>query len=83
MPDLDHMDALMPAADAAAPDARDHEVHEDTMLTMHSTMAGLQDQMAATQKNATAMGHAFDASKNDDSFYLPPESSTTPTSIVA
>ena len=23
--------------------------------------------------NATAMGHAFDASKNDDSFYLPPE----------
>jgi RND superfamily putative drug exporter len=43
------------------------------MLTMHSTMAGLQDQMAATQKNATAMGQAFDASKNDDSFYLPPE----------
>ena len=29
--------------------------------------------MAASQKNATAMGQAFDASKNDDSFYLPPE----------
>ena len=27
----------------------------------------------AAQKNSTAMGKAFDASKNDDSFYLPPE----------
>ena len=25
------------------------------------------------QENSTAMGEAFDASKNDDSFYLPPE----------
>ncbi len=25
------------------------------------------------QENSTAMGQAFDASKNDDSFYLPPE----------
>ena len=24
-------------------------------------------------QNATAMGQAFDAAKNDDSFYLPPE----------
>jgi RND superfamily putative drug exporter len=29
--------------------------------------------MQAMQKNANAMGQAFDASKNDDSFYLPPE----------
>ena len=29
--------------------------------------------MDAMQQNATAMGQAFDASKNDDSFYLPPE----------
>ena len=29
--------------------------------------------MAAMQENSTAMGEAFDASKNDDSFYLPPE----------
>ena len=29
--------------------------------------------MAALQENSTAMGQAFDASKNDDSFYLPPE----------
>src|SRR3984893_12488020 len=29
--------------------------------------------MGAMQKNQTAMGQAFDASKNDDSFYLAPE----------
>jgi RND superfamily putative drug exporter len=29
--------------------------------------------MAAQQDNATAMGDAFDASRNDDTFYLPPE----------
>ncbi len=29
--------------------------------------------MQAMQENSTAMGQAFDASKNDDSFYLPPE----------
>ncbi len=33
----------------------------------------MQDQMDAVQNNANAMGKAFDASKNDDSFYLPPE----------
>ena len=29
--------------------------------------------MDANSENATAMGKAFDASKNDDSFYLPPD----------
>jgi RND superfamily putative drug exporter len=29
--------------------------------------------MKAMQEDSTAMGQAFDASKNDDSFYLPPE----------
>ncbi len=43
------------------------------MLTMHSTMSGIFDQMDETSKDATAMGQAFDAAKNDDSFYLPPE----------
>ena len=42
-------------------------------MTMQSTMSGFQNQMQAMQNNATAMGQAFDASKNDDSFYLPPE----------
>ena len=43
------------------------------MLTMHSTMSGIFDQMDEMSENAKAMGHAFDAAKNDDSFYLPPE----------
>jgi RND superfamily putative drug exporter len=43
------------------------------MLTMHSTMSGLLGEMDEISNNATAMGQAFDAARNDDSFYLPPE----------
>ena len=43
------------------------------MLTMHSTMSGIFSQMDDMSQDATAMGQAFDAAKNDDSFYLPPE----------
>ena len=43
------------------------------MLTMHSTMSGIFNQMDDMSTNANAMGHAFDQAKNDDSFYLPPE----------
>jgi putative drug exporter of the RND superfamily len=43
------------------------------MLSMHSTMSGLLGQMDEMNGNATAMGKAFDAAKNDDSFYLPPD----------
>jgi putative drug exporter of the RND superfamily len=43
------------------------------MLTMHSTMSGLFAEMDDMGSDATAMGKAFDASKNDDSFYFPPE----------
>ncbi|MEI7915871.1 MAG: MMPL family transporter [Mycobacteriaceae bacterium] len=42
-------------------------------LTMQSTQSGMYDQIQAVQDNQTAMGKAFDESKNDDSFYLPPE----------
>src|SRR3978361_1540201 len=44
---------------------------------MYSTQKGLQDQQKDSQKNSAAMGKAFDESKNDDSFYLPPETCTT------
>ena len=43
------------------------------MLTMYQTQKGIQDQMSAMQDNSSAMGEAFDAAQNDDSFYLPPE----------
>jgi RND superfamily putative drug exporter len=45
----------------------------DMLLTMHSTMAGVFDVLNDTNEEATAMGQAFDAANNDDSFYLPPE----------
>jgi RND superfamily putative drug exporter len=48
------------------------------MLTMQQTMGGLQHQMQAMMDNQSAMGHAFDDAKNDDSFYLPPEAFDNP-----
>jgi RND superfamily putative drug exporter len=43
------------------------------MLTMSSTMSGILTETEAMSSNANAMGKAFDAARNDDSFYLPPE----------
>ncbi len=68
------MDALMPQMLATFPPMIDTmETMRTMMLTMHSTMSGMFDQMEEMSDNATAMGKAFDAAKNDDSFYLPPE----------
>ncbi|WP_204808384.1 RND family transporter [Mycobacterium riyadhense] len=72
--DLREMDRLVPQMVATIPPQI--EVMESMriqMLTMHSTMMGIYNQMDEMSENATAMGHAFDAAKNDDSFYLPPE----------
>ncbi len=49
------------------------EATRGTILTNHSTMAGLFGELDGMNQNATAMGQAFDAAKNDDSFYLPPD----------
>ncbi|WP_445166442.1 MMPL/RND family transporter [Mycolicibacterium sp. Dal123E01] len=43
------------------------------MLTMHATMAGTFGIMDDSATNANAMGQAFDAAQDDDSFFLPPE----------
>ncbi|WP_441964727.1 MMPL/RND family transporter, partial [Mycolicibacterium houstonense] len=74
MPDLDRLDELMPQMLTIMPPMiTTMKNMKNMMLTMQATMGGLQDQMEASMENATAMGQAFDASKNDDSFYLPPE----------
>lgn len=44
-----------------------------SLLTMYSSFSGLVTQMARMTDTATEMGRAFDASKSDDYFYLPPE----------
>jgi RND superfamily putative drug exporter len=71
---LDQLDALMPQLLLQFPPMIETMQNTRTMmLTMHSTMAGTISQMEESAENSTAMGKAFDAAKNDDSFYLPPE----------
>jgi putative drug exporter of the RND superfamily len=72
--DFGNMDKIMPQLVAQIPpQIAMMESMRTMMLTMHSTMSGVFDQMDELGGNATAMGKAFDAAKNDDSFYLPPE----------
>ncbi len=72
--DIRELDRLMPQMIAQFPPMIETMVNMRTMmLDMHSTMSGIFDQMDEMSDNATAMGHAFDGAKNDDSFYLPPE----------
>jgi len=74
VPDLERLDSLMPQLVALMPQQIESmKTMKKMMLTMYATQNGMQDQMAALQENSSAMGEAFDASMNDDSFYLPPE----------
>ncbi|BBX03817.1 hypothetical protein BST36_02865 [Mycolicibacterium moriokaense] len=74
LPDLEHLDTLMPQLVALMPaQIQTMKTMKTMMLTMYASQKGMQDQMAAQQENASAMGDAFDESMNDDSFYLPPE----------
>lgn len=49
------------------------ESMRNMLLTMHSTMEGTFGVMDNSAQDVTAMGQAFDAANNDDSFYLPAE----------
>ena len=72
--DLDQVDVLMPQLLAQFPEMiATMQSARTMMLTMHSTMSGVFGEMDQNGDNATAMGKAFDASKNDDSFYIPPD----------
>jgi putative drug exporter of the RND superfamily len=74
LPIMDHLDKVMPQLTALMPEMIANMTDmKTTMLTMYQSQKGLLDQQVAAQQNSTAMGKAFDASKNDDSFYLPPE----------
>ena len=79
MPDMERLDTLMPQMVALMPNMIETmKTMKTMMLTMYQTQNGMQQQMKAMQDNSTAMGQAFDASKNDDSFYLPPEAFDNP-----
>ncbi len=74
VPLLERLDTLMPQLVAIMPSMIETMKNmKNITLTMYQSQKGQQDQMKALQENSTAMGQAFDASKNDDSFYLPPE----------
>src|SRR6201997_294253 len=77
--DLDQIDVLMPQIVAQlTPMIATMKAMRGLMLTVQSTFSGLTTQMDAFSQNATAMGQAFDAAQNDDSFYLPPEAFQNP-----
>ncbi len=72
--DLDQIDVVMPQLIAQFPPMIQIMQSMRTMLlTMHSTMSGVFQEMDENSENSTAMGKAFDNAKNDDSFYFPPE----------
>ena len=71
---LDKLDAIQPKLlDLIPPQLASQQVNRDLVMTNYATLSGIYDQNAAALENSTAMGAAFDASKTDDSFYVPPE----------
>jgi RND superfamily putative drug exporter len=74
VPELERLDSLMPQLIALLPSQIETMKSMKTMmLTQRATQKGQQDQQAAMQDKTNAMGDAFDHSRNDDTFYLPPE----------
>jgi putative drug exporter of the RND superfamily len=74
LPIMDRLDKIMPELTAMMPSMiANMKDMKKTMQTMYQSQKGSADQQAEAQKNSTAMGKAFDDSKNDESFYLPPE----------
>jgi putative drug exporter of the RND superfamily len=79
MPQMERLDKLMPQMVALMPSMIETMKSMKTMmLTMQQTQAGMQEQQRIMQENGTAMGDAFNAAKNDDSFYLPQEAFDNP-----
>lgn len=71
---MDDMNVLVPQLVAQFPPIiATATAMQGTLQTIDSSFAGLITQMQQMTDTATAMGEAFDASKSDDYFYLPPE----------
>lgn len=77
--DVGNIDAVLPRMIREFPPiiAVAHSM-QGTLLTMHSSFSGLVTQMSRMTDTASAMGQAFDSSKADDYFYLPPEAFDNP-----
>ena len=73
------LDALQPKLLALIPpQIESQQTNRDLTMTNYATNSGINDQAEAALQNSTALGQAYDASKTDDSFYLPPEAFTNP-----
>jgi len=73
------LDALQPKLLALIPpQIATQQTNRDLTMTNYATQSGLYDQSGAALQNSTALGQAYDASKTDDSFYLPPEAFSNP-----
>ena len=71
---LDRMTALQPQILALIPQQLEIQERSKTLVeNNYSTQTGLLQQTKEALGNASAMGQAFDAAKDDSSFYLPPE----------
>ncbi|WP_396930822.1 RND family transporter [Mycolicibacterium sp.] len=74
VPDIERMADLTPQMAAVLPaQIQTMKNQKQMMLNQYQAQKAQQDQNIAQQENATAMGQAFDAARNDDTFYLPPE----------
>jgi RND superfamily putative drug exporter len=77
--DLDQLDAVLPKLSAELPPIIEStKTLRGYLVTTYSTFNGLINQTDKMVEGSTVMGQAFDASKNDDSFYLPPEAFDNP-----
>jgi RND superfamily putative drug exporter len=73
------LDQLQPKLLALIPpQIQNQQTNRDLTMTNYATTAGIYDQTAAALQNSTQLGAAYDASKTDDSFYLPPEAFSNP-----
>lgn len=76
---FDKLDAIQPQLVGLIPQQiESQQTLRELALSNYATMSGIYNQTAAMIENATAMGQAFDAAKNDDSFYMPPEAFSNP-----
>ena len=78
VPDIEQLADLTPQLAALMPAMiQSMKNQKQIMLNQYQAQKAQQDQNMALQKDNTAMGQAFDAARNDDTFYLPPEAFQT------
>ena len=78
VPDIEELATLTPQLAALLPaQIQTLQNQKQLLLNQYQAQKAQQDHTMAAQENATAMGEAFDAAMNDDTFYLPPEAFET------